>query len=114
MLRAGWRQWFMVSSVVRYSPQDPVSLVESCQKALEWILRTHGAEGRPIRRCWIDQPYGEEELTLLEEEVLPVMAAFLERIDAIDQGLEARLQAEIAALESQAPDGEEAPEGGAC
>ncbi|MCT0225609.1 hypothetical protein [Synechococcus sp. CS-1328] len=95
----------MVSSVVRYSPQDPVSLVESCQKALEWILRTHGAEGRPIRRCWIDQPYGEEELTLLEEEVLPVMAAFLERIDAIDQGLEARLQDEIAAQESQMSEG---------
>ncbi|MFM7676014.1 MAG: hypothetical protein ACKO5F_10620 [Synechococcus sp.] len=104
----------MVTASVHYSPRDPVSLVESCCRALEWILRTQAAEGKPIPRPWIDHPYGEEEITLLEEEVLPVMVAFLERVDGIDQALEAELQAEIRALESQAADGEEPSEGGAC
>ena len=55
--------------------EDPVALVESCYKAISWVLRTHG--GRPLRRTWIDQPYGEEELTGLEQELLPAMAGFL-------------------------------------
>lgn len=52
--------------------------MESCQRALEWILRSH--QSRPIRRCWIDADYTEEEITLLEEEVLPAMAAFFKRV----------------------------------
>ena len=32
-------------------------------------------------------PYGEEEIPLLEEEVLPAFAACLARIDAIDSAL---------------------------
>ncbi len=35
-----------------------------------------------IPRPWIDHPYGEEEITLLEEELLPAMAGFLERVEA--------------------------------
>jgi predicted GNAT family acetyltransferase len=27
----------------------------------------------PLRRTWIEQPYGEEEITLLEEEVIPAI-----------------------------------------
>jgi hypothetical protein len=41
----------------------------------------------PLRRCWIDHPYGEEEITRLEDELLPAMESFLARIDAIDQQL---------------------------
>ena len=78
----------MVSSVVRYAPEDPFCLVESCQRAIEWILRSHAASGRPIRRAWSAVPYGEEELTRLEEELLPAMAALLKRVGEIDRRLE--------------------------
>jgi hypothetical protein len=78
----------MVSCVVRYAPEDPFCLVESCQKAIEWILRSHAASGQPIRRAWSEVPYGEEELTRLEEELLPAMAALLERVGEIDRRLE--------------------------
>lgn len=77
----------MACCSLSYSPEDPGSLVESCRKVLEWILRTH--QGGPIRRCWIDSAYTEEELTLLEEEVLPAMARFLERVGEIEGRLEA-------------------------
>ena len=43
----------------------------------------------PLRRTWSEQPYGEEEITLLEEEVLPAIAQCLARIDAIDSALSA-------------------------
>jgi hypothetical protein len=33
-------------------------------------------------------PYGEEELTRLEEELLPAIAALLERVGEIDRRLE--------------------------
>jgi hypothetical protein len=78
----------MVSSVVRYAPEDPFCLVESCQRAIEWILRSHAATGEPIRRAWSDVPYGEEEITRLEEELLPAMAALLERVGEIDRRVE--------------------------
>ena len=62
--------------------------MESCQRAIEWILRSHAASGEPICRAWSAVPYGEEELTRLEEELLPAMAALLERVGEIDQSLE--------------------------
>ena len=75
----------MVSSAVRCAPEDPFCLVESCQRAIEWILRSHAATGEPIRRAWSEVSYGEEELTRLEEELLPAMAALLERVGEIDR-----------------------------
>ena len=48
--------------------EDPFLLLESCGKAIEAILRGHA--GRPLRRTWIDRPYGKEEISRLEEEVL--------------------------------------------
>jgi hypothetical protein len=42
------------------SREDPVSLVHSSHLALTRLLRTH--RGKPIRRLWIDHPYGEEEI----------------------------------------------------
>jgi hypothetical protein len=45
---------------------------------LLWLLRSHQRE--PLRRCWIDHPYGEEEITRLEDELLPAMESILERI----------------------------------
>ncbi len=67
-------------------------LVESCYKAVRWLLRRH--EGQPVRRTWVDQPYGEEELTRLEQELLPAMEGFLQRIDEIDAQLLAAQEAD--------------------
>jgi len=76
------------------SRQDPVALVQSSHLALTQLLRTH--RGKPIRRLWIDHPYGEEEITLLEEELIPAMEQFLARIHEIDAALEA---AHVAGIE---------------
>ena len=43
--------------------------------------------GLPLRRTWSEQPYGEEEITLLEEEVIPAIQQCLARIDELDQRL---------------------------
>jgi hypothetical protein len=51
----------------------------------EILLRRRGL---PLRRTWIEQPYGEEEITLLEEEVIPAIQQCLARIDEIDQEIE--------------------------
>ena len=56
----------------------------------------------PISRCIsagaITHPYGEEEVTRLEEEVLPAITACLKRIDEIEARLQAREAARSAAL----------------
>jgi hypothetical protein len=75
---------------------DLGSVVESCKRELEWLLRTH--QGRPLPRCWSDQPYGEEP-TRLEEEVLPALAGFLERLAQIDAGIEAAWEADCARIQ---------------
>ena len=93
--------------VVMFSPgfiggsEDPVALVESCYRAVEWLLATHTARGLLIPRPWIDHPYGEEEITLLEEELLPAMAGFLARVEAIDQAIEADQELEVAAHQAR-------------
>lgn len=80
------------------SREDPVALVHSSHLALTRLLRTH--RGKPIRRLWIDHPYGEEEITLLEEELIPAMEQFLARIQEIDVALEAAHEAEIERIQA--------------
>jgi hypothetical protein len=92
----------MATHALGYAPEDPIGLVESCYRAIEWILTTHTARGVLIPRPWVDHPYGEEEITLLEEELLPAMAVFLARVDAIDRAIEADQEAEVQALEASA------------
>ena len=46
-------------------------------------------------------PYGEEELTLLEEELIPVLSKLLRRIDEIDTALEVEQQCSASAPEPQ-------------
>ena len=92
----------MATQALGYGPGDPIGLVESCYRAIEWILATHTAKGLLIPRPWVDHPYGEEEITLLEEELLPAMAVFLARVDAIDRAIEADQEAEVQALEASA------------
>ena len=59
--------------------------MESYQRSLLLFLQSHRRE--PLRRCWIDHTHGEEEITRLEDELLPAMESFLARIDVIDQQL---------------------------
>jgi hypothetical protein len=54
-----------------------------------------------IPRPWIDHPYGEEEIALLEEELLPAMAGFLARVDAIDRAIEADQELEFQAHQAR-------------
>ena len=51
--------------------EDPFLLLESTLRSMEEILRRR--RGLPLRRTWIEQPYGEEEITILEEEVIPAI-----------------------------------------
>ena len=68
------------------SPEnDPFLLLESTLRSIEQILRRN--QGLPLRRTWIEQPYGEEEITLLEEEVIPAIQQCLARVDALDERL---------------------------
>ena len=53
----------------------------------------------PLRRCWIDHPYGEGKITRLEDELLPAMESFLERIDVIDQQLREAQDEQVAQFE---------------
>ncbi len=87
----------MATHVLGCGPEDPVGLVESCYRAMEMLLATHTARGFLIPRPWVDHPYGEEEITLLEEEWLPEMAGFLARVEAIDRAIEADQELEVAA-----------------
>jgi hypothetical protein len=64
--------------------EDPFALVEGCRQVIEAVLKRSVAERRLIPRGWIDVPYGEEEMALLEEEVLPVLAGVLQRVEEID------------------------------
>ncbi len=83
--------------------EDPFLLLESCGKAIESILRGHA--GRPLRRTWIDRPYGEEEISRLEEEVLPAIQQCLVRVEEIDQALQLEQDLEIQAVQrAMAPD----------
>ena len=63
--------------------EDPVLLLQSTLKAVEVMLRR--SAGQAMRRSWIAVPYGEEEITRLEEEVIPVLRSYLERVEEIDR-----------------------------
>ncbi len=79
--------------------EDPFLLLESTLRSVQEILIRR--RGLPLRRVWIEFPYGEEEITRLEEEVLPVLQSCLERIAEIDAVLEVQQEAEIARIEAE-------------
>ena len=89
--------------------EDPFLLLESTLRSVEEILLRR--RGLPLRRTWIEQPYGEEEITLLEEEVIPAIRQCLARIDELDERLLAQqellhrcqLEAERSALAALKP-----------
>ena len=74
--------------------EDPFLLLQSTLSCVERILML--SAGKPLRRTWIEHPYGEEEIALLEEEVLPAIQQCLQRVDAIDQVLLEEQDAQIA------------------
>jgi hypothetical protein len=74
--------------------EDPFLLLQSTLSCVERILKL--SVGQPLRRTWIEHPYGEEEIALLEEEVLPAIQQCLQRIDAIDRVLLEEQDAQIA------------------
>jgi hypothetical protein len=76
--------------------EDPFLLLESTLRSVQEILLRR--RGLPLRRTWIEQPYGEEEITLLEEEVIPAIQQCLARIDELDSKLQAQQDAEVALL----------------
>ncbi len=81
------------ASAVARSPfcrpeEDPFLLLESTLRSMEEILRR--SRGMALRRTWIEQPYGEEEITLLEEEVIPAMQQCLKRVDELDERVRAQ------------------------
>jgi hypothetical protein len=63
--------------------EDPFLLLESTFHAVQDILARF--QGCPLRRSWLDRPYGEEEITLLEEELLPALKSCLARIGELDE-----------------------------
>ncbi len=67
--------------------EDPFLLLKSTLRSIEVVLMLR--RDLPLRRTWSEQPYGEEEITLLEEEVLPAIRKCLARVDAIDSALSA-------------------------
>ena len=79
--------------------EDPFLLLESSLKAIERILQLR--RGLPLRRSWIEQPYGEEEITLLEEEVIPAIQQCLVRVDELDGKLQAQQDAKVARLQAE-------------
>ena len=88
------------ASVFCRPEEDPFLLLESCGKSIESILRGH--VGRPLRRTWIQHPYGEEEITLLEEEVLPAIQRCMARVEEIDQALQLEQDLESEAVQLDA------------
>ena len=74
--------------------EDPFLLLQSTLSCVERILKL--SVGKPLRRTWIEHPYGEEEIALLEEEVLPAIQQCLQRVDAIDAALQEEQDARIA------------------
>jgi hypothetical protein len=79
--------------------EDPFLLLKSTLRSVQEILLRR--RGLPLRRTWIEQPYGEEEITLLEEEVIPAIQQCLARIDELDGKLQAQQDAEVALLQAQ-------------
>jgi len=64
----------------------PITLLLLAQQRIERFLRL---QELGIRECSYEAPLVEEEIALLEEEVLPAIALFLERADAIAAAREA-------------------------
>jgi hypothetical protein len=98
-------QKIMVSLSAAASPfcrpeEDPFLLLESTLRSIEVVLMLR--RGLPLRRTWSEQPYGEEEITRLEEEVLPAIRKCLARVDELDERLQAQQELLVLRCELEA------------
>jgi len=66
--------------------EDPFLQLESTLRSVQEILLRR--RGLALRRTWIEQPYGEEEIIRLEQEVIPAIQHCLARVEELDQRLE--------------------------
>jgi hypothetical protein len=79
--------------------QDPFLLLESTLRSVKEIpLRCRWV---PLRRTRVEQPYGEEEITLLEKKVIPAIQQCLARVNELDGELHAQQDAEVARLQAE-------------
>jgi hypothetical protein len=78
--------------------EDPFLLLERASRSIEQLLR----RDLPLRRTWSEQPYGEEEITRLEEEVLPAIRQCLARVDELDEQLLAQQELLVLRCELEA------------
>jgi len=76
----------------------PIPLLLLAQQRIERFLRLQEVG---IRECSYEAPLVEEEIALLEEEVLPAIALFLERSDAIAAAREAWAEQQLRAEEHE-------------
>jgi len=65
-----------------FQNDDAFLVLENAVKEISRILRASGKG--PLHRTWVDLPYVEEEICLLEDELLPIAQAVLDRIEEID------------------------------
>ena len=65
-----------------FQNDDAFLVLENAVKEISRILRASGKG--PLHRTWVDLPYGEEEICLLEDELLPIAQMVLDRIEEID------------------------------
>ncbi len=80
----------------RLLSSHPISLLLLAQQRIEHYLRL---QELAVRECSYVAPLVEEEIALVEEEVLPVIAQFLERADAIAAAREAWAEQQVRAEE---------------
>ena len=64
---------------------DPQVLLACMLRQLQRILATH--PDQEIRRCWIAQPYGEQDIALLRQDLLPLIQHCLARLEELDERL---------------------------
>ena len=80
----------------------PISLLLVAQQRIERFLRLQEVG---IRECSDEAPLVEEEIALIEEEMLPAIALFLERADAIAAAREVWTEQQVRAEEPALPVG---------
>ena len=65
-----------------FQNDDAFLVLENAVKEISRIIRASGKG--PLHRTWVDLPYGEEEICLLEDELLQIAQMVLDRVEEID------------------------------
>ena len=65
-----------------FQDDEAFLVLENAVKEISRILRASG--NGPLHCTWVDLPYGEEEICLLEDELPTIAQMVLDRIEEID------------------------------